>query len=357
MCRFGTGAKAVAGATALQTASYNRRHVTVGLTLGKFAPLHRGHQLLIETALRETDHVIVLIYPAVETDVPLTTRANWIRALYPAVEVIEAWDGPDVVGLTPEITRAHDDYIGSLLKGRGVTHFFSSEPYGEHVSRGLGAEDRRIDPARTAVPISSTMIRADPFAHRRFIDPLVYADLITRVVFAGAPSTGKTTLAERLAARYGTVWMPEYGREYWEKYHTERRLTPEELVVIGEEHRRIEDEMIVDANRFLFVDTEAIITALFARYYHGRPAPRLAQLADESPRRYDLFFFCENDFPYADTPDRSGEANQRLFQLWIRDELAWRKIPHVTLRGSIDERLETASRVLERFQKFNRSVV
>jgi HTH-type transcriptional regulator, transcriptional repressor of NAD biosynthesis genes len=31
-----------------------------GLTLGKFAPLHKGHQFVIETALRETDEVIAI---------------------------------------------------------------------------------------------------------------------------------------------------------------------------------------------------------------------------------------------------------------------------------------------------------
>lgn len=38
----------------------------VGLTLGNFAPLHRGHQHLIETALLEVGHVIVVIYDARE---------------------------------------------------------------------------------------------------------------------------------------------------------------------------------------------------------------------------------------------------------------------------------------------------
>jgi HTH-type transcriptional repressor of NAD biosynthesis genes len=33
-----------------------------GLTLGKFAPLHKGHQLLIETALSEMDEVLAIIY-------------------------------------------------------------------------------------------------------------------------------------------------------------------------------------------------------------------------------------------------------------------------------------------------------
>ncbi len=42
---------------------------TRGLTLGKFAPLHCGHQLLIDTALAEVDELVITIY-----DCPETTR-------------------------------------------------------------------------------------------------------------------------------------------------------------------------------------------------------------------------------------------------------------------------------------------
>ena len=34
----------------------------VGFTIGKFAPLHKGHQYLIETALKEMDKMIVVVY-------------------------------------------------------------------------------------------------------------------------------------------------------------------------------------------------------------------------------------------------------------------------------------------------------
>jgi cytidyltransferase-like protein len=35
-----------------------------GLTLGKYAPLHKGHQLVIETAFSLMDEVVVMIYDA-----------------------------------------------------------------------------------------------------------------------------------------------------------------------------------------------------------------------------------------------------------------------------------------------------
>jgi HTH-type transcriptional repressor of NAD biosynthesis genes len=92
--------------------------MTRGLTLGKFAPLHKGHQLLISTAIAEMDAVIVMIYDCPETTpVPLSVRANWLRRLYPSIQVIEAWDGPTEVGDTDAIKQAHEAYILQRLQG------------------------------------------------------------------------------------------------------------------------------------------------------------------------------------------------------------------------------------------------
>jgi cytidyltransferase-like protein len=155
------------------------RQGTTGLTLGKYAPFHAGHQLVVETALREMDQVIVVIYACPETTpVPLAVRAGWIRQLYPTVDVLEAADGPTEVGSTPAIEARHAAYMLRLLGGRRVTHFYSSERYGAHMSRALGAVERQVDPLRTRVPISGTAIRAHPAAYRAFLAPLVYRDLV-----------------------------------------------------------------------------------------------------------------------------------------------------------------------------------
>jgi NadR type nicotinamide-nucleotide adenylyltransferase len=326
---------------------------TRALTLGKYAPLHRGHQLVIETALAETDEVVVLIYDAPETTgVPLAVRAGWIRGLYPGVRVVEAWDGPAEVGYTPGIMRTHERYVIETLGIRGITHFYSSEPYGEHMSRALGAVDRRVDEARRAVPVSARDIRRDPFAHREYVDPLVYRDLVVNVVFLGAPSTGKTTLAARLAELYGTEWMPEYGREYWERHQVGRRLTPEQLVEIAEGHLAREDDVLTRANRYLFTDTNAVTTETFARSYHGTVPGRLAELADRAARRYDLTFVCGTDIPYADTWDRSGAADRAAFQRQVLQDLARHRVPYILLHGSLDERVAQVRADLEGFTKY-----
>lgn len=321
--------------------------MTIGFVLGKFAPLHRGHQLLIDTALKENEHVIVMIYHAPDvTTIPLPVRAGWIRALYPTVKVIEAWDGPMEVGDTPAIKAMHEAYILKMLGEQRVTRFYSSEFYGDHVSAALNAQDCRIDEARQRVPVSGTAIRQNLYANRRYLDAVVYRDLITKVVFLGAPSTGKTTLARELAKRFDTVWMPEFGREYWEQHQQDRRLTLEQLVEIAEGHREREDALISDARDVMFIDTDATTTFMFSMHYHGDVHPKLASLARESIDRYDLFFLCEDDIAYDDTPDRSGEADRAAMQVKIKVDLQQRGVTYVSLQGTVDQRVQQVIDVL-----------
>ncbi|MCU0721218.1 MAG: AAA family ATPase [Pirellula sp.] len=324
-----------------------------GLTLGKFAPLHKGHQFVIETALNEVDQLIVLIYdcPDIET-LPLPVRAGWIRKLYPTAEVIEAWDGPTETGLEPRITQMHDEYLLKILNGKQITHFFSSEAYGEHVSLALKSKHCLVDLDRKHVPISGTAIRSNPFTHRSQMDPLVYKDHISKLVFLGAPSTGKSTIVEALAERYETVMMPEYGREYWEANQIERRLSQKQLVEIATGHVQREEKLLMDANRYLFVDTDASTTLQFARYYHGYADEALLRMADEAKSRYDLFFLCEPDIPYDDTWDRSGEASRNEMHRRIEADLLARKVPFVRLAGALAERMVKVESVLKSHRLF-----
>ncbi len=324
----------------------------VGLTLGKFAPFHKGHQLLIETAMDEMDELIVLIYDDPIINIPLATRAGWIREIYPELTVIEGVNSPNDTGYTPEIMKIQDDYVLRVLDGRKVSHFYSSEPYGEHISKALNAINRQVDLSRNIIPVSATKIRQNAFKYKEYIHPTVYEDLITKVVLLGAPSTGKSTLAEKLAEHFNTQWMPEYGREYWEKHQVNKRLTKNDLLKIAETHIEKEDAFVIKSNEFLFSDTNAITTYLFSLDYHGTALKKLEKLAEVAENRHDIIFLCDTDIPYDDTWDRSGDVKRKVFQQKIIKDLKSRNLKYYLLNGTIEQRIVQVSKVLNDYRKY-----
>ena len=247
----------------------------------------------------------------------------------------------------------HDEYILRTVGDRGITHFYSSEHYGDHVSKALGAVDRRVDMERIVYPISATMVRHDAYGNVIYVPDVVYRDLITKVVFLGSESTGKTTIAKALAERFNTEVMPEYGAEYWFENQRDGILIPEQMVEIACGHIERENEKVLKSNNYCFIDTNAITTYMFAKDYHGYALPELEQLAHNCNDRYDLVFLCEDDIPYDDTWDRRGAENRVIFQKKIIADLVERKIPFIRLRGNIQERIAKVEQVLSQYAKWS----
>lgn len=319
--------------------------MTRGLVLGKFAPFHHGHQLLVSRSLAETEETVVLVYDSPEvTRIPLARRAQWIRTLNPAARVIEGKDAPSASGHDPAVMRLQEDYIRSMMPGP-VTHVYTSEWYGAHVSAALGARDCRIDEARQLIPASGTALRTDPYAHRHLVDPLVYRDLQRWVVLLGAESTGKSTLARALARHFDTCWVPEHGRDFWLAHKDDQgRLSPEQLVALAHGHRENEETSALDANRLLFIDTDARITRHYARWYHsGRVHPALDQLAEACAARYHAVVLCDTDIPYEDDGTRAGETRRHAAQAEIIAELHATSTPFILANGPLARRVTTVA--------------
>jgi len=149
----------------------------IGFTIGKFAPLHKGHQYLIETAIKEMDKVYVIVYETDVIDIPVEQRAEWIRNLYPNVNVIIAKNPPTQYGMDEKSVKIQTDYLKCVLGDIKGTHFFSSEEYGKFVARDLNVENRLVDFKRKLVPISATKVRANIDQYANYISKNVYDDI------------------------------------------------------------------------------------------------------------------------------------------------------------------------------------
>ncbi len=166
---------------------------------------------------------------------------------------------------------------------------------------------------------------------------------VQRIAILGAESSGKSTLAERLAAHYGTVWVPEYLREFVD---THGRVPFEsDQYPIACTQRAREDEAAAHATRFLFCDTTPLMTALYSRQYWGRVDPQLARL--DGRHDYARTLVTAPDSPWE--PDglqrESEEVRQKVHRMLLAT-LEARAIPYVLLEGSLQQRLARVESLL-----------
>ena len=148
----------------------------IGFTIGKFAPFHKGHQYLIETALKEMDKMIVVVYDTDLVDIETEKRAEWIKKLYPNVEIKFAHNPPSQYGLDEESVNVQMEYLTRVMQGENPTHFYSSEKYGASVAKYMNLVDRRVDNERKIVPARATIIRDNIEENKKWLEKFVYED-------------------------------------------------------------------------------------------------------------------------------------------------------------------------------------
>ncbi|MBK8726327.1 MAG: ATP-binding protein [Holophagaceae bacterium] len=175
---------------------------------------------------------------------------------------------------------------------------------------------------------------------------------VAKVRILGAESTGKTTLARDLAARYHTAWVPEFGRAYTEAGKggfSEGLWVSEEFSIIANAQNRMEDEAekkpAVMKAGFLVCDTDALATAVWHERYMGFWSREVAKLAEG--RTYALTLLSSMDVPFVQDGFRDGERLRRWMTARFEEVLESRNLPFHWIEGNQAERLEQASKLVE----------
>jgi nicotinamide riboside kinase len=167
-----------------------------------------------------------------------------------------------------------------------------------------------------------------------------------RIAVTGPESTGKTTLAIRLAEVYKGIYIPELAREYVEKLPNHYAYEDVEAIAFMQlqQYRATE----VSTGKLFFFDTWLIITKVWFSWVFERTPDWLdSQIRQCS---IDLFLLCLPDLPWEADPVREngGENRFKLLDLYRR-ELMYYGFNYMEVSGIGDVRLNAAIQAINKF--------
>lgn len=174
---------------------------------------------------------------------------------------------------------------------------------------------------------------------------------VIKIALYGPESTGKTTLAQQLAAAFNTLWVPEFARDYLQKKWdaTQQICQPEDLLPIAIGQIQQENEALTKANQYLFCDTNLLVTKVFSELYYGSCDPILATAAQN--HNYDLVFLTDVDFPWEKDDLRDKPENRQETLAVYEQALKENNKPYIKISGNKEERLTKAIQIIKDLSK------
>lgn len=314
-----------------------------GLVIGKFYPFHTGHQYVIDTALKNSNQVTVIVTGKKGQIIPASVRADWTRQIYPQVDVKLVYHNiPD---------DADELWAKNTIKWLGFKPdiVFTSENYGDHYSQLMGAKHIAVDIPRKVFPISGTKIRENPLQHFLYLHPVVRGYFVRRICVLGAESTGTTTMAHELAKLYKTSWVPEFGRYHSEgKKESQTKWENNEFVYIAKTQNSFEDELAKYSHKVLFCDTNSLVTYAWQEFFMGESTIGVEKLFKK--RNYALYILTDMDIPYVQDSVRIGKRRK-----WMHDRLIellqQHNQPYIVVSGHLKKRLEFSKKAVDEIIK------
>lgn len=163
-----------------------------------------------------------------------------------------------------------------------------------------------------------------------------------KIALLGAESTGKTQLAQDLAAHWSgngqrVLVVAEYLREWCER----EGRTPnqnEQLAIAREQARRVDEAAACDV---LIADTTALMVAVYSDFVFADTT--LYPLALAHQRRFDSTLLTGLDLPWVfDGLQREGPQVRQPIDALLRQALQQAQRPFQVVYGSGSERLDHA---------------
>ena len=191
-------------------------------------------------------------------------------------------------------------------------------------------------------------------------------EAIKKFVIIGPESTGKTTLCNKLAKHYHTLWVPEYAREYLLKNGTE--YSYEDLLVIARQQVELEEagmsqltsktkaspglqghaeRVPQESHRLIFIDTDMYVMKVWCEYVFNKCHTWILNRIAE--RKYHGYILCNPDVEWVsdelrEYPDKL--TREKLYYHY-QDHMVNQEVPWLDVKGNYEERFEKATTFID----------
>ncbi len=169
-----------------------------------------------------------------------------------------------------------------------------------------------------------------------------------KVAITGPESTGKSTLAEKLAQHYKTNFVPEYSRTYLENF--EGQYTEDDVVEIARCQHKLILEEGKKSSKIIIADTEIVVCKIWVEYVFKHSNTIIDEILKQQD--FDLYLLCDIDLPWTYDPLRENpniDERKELFEIY-RNTLEQMKVPFEIVSGDDEVRVNNAIKVIEKYR-------
>lgn len=167
----------------------------------------------------------------------------------------------------------------------------------------------------------------------------------TRIALIGPESSGKSTIAAYVSARFGFELVSEYARQYLGLL--DRPYILNDVLYIYEQQTALELELLRGSPKGVVADTECINGLVWCEEVFGA-APLWFENQIRS-RPYDLYLLTTPDIPYETDPLRENPGRGPYFFDRYRMELKKRGLPFSIISGDGEARMQLAEKTVQEF--------
>ncbi len=169
-----------------------------------------------------------------------------------------------------------------------------------------------------------------------------------RICLIGAECTGKSTMAQALAAHFGGLWVPEQLRAFCDLHGRTPRVEEQAAIMCAQfEHEEQVAGLAMQSGRsYVFCDSSPLLTAIYSDFYFSDRS--LFECAHALHARYALTLVLQPDLPWqSDGLQRHSEAVRAAVHARVQHVLHTMRLPHIEVEGLDGARLQAAILAVE----------